>query len=51
MKNLNGKRVNSEGLESEDLKKINNILDDERTRGINYNVKLTGLLWEILGAL
>jgi hypothetical protein len=36
MKNLNGKTVNTEGLESEDLKKTHHFLDDERTRGIYY---------------
>jgi hypothetical protein len=61
MKNLNGKTVNTEGLESEDLKKTNHFLDDERMRGIyytqfernrgGYNLQLTGVGWETLGAL
>jgi hypothetical protein len=62
MTNLKAKTVNTEGLESEDLKKTNHFLYDERTRGIYYtqfkrnrmwggNMKLTGLVWEILGAL
>jgi len=36
MTNLKGKTVNTEGLESEDLKKTNHFLYDERTRGIYY---------------
>jgi hypothetical protein len=62
MKSVNGKRVNTEGLESEDVKKTNHFLDDEETRGIyynqiernrmwGYNLKLIGSGWETLGAL
>jgi len=36
MENLIGKRVNTEGVETEDLKNTNHFLDDERTRGIYY---------------
>jgi hypothetical protein len=36
MRDLNGKMVITEGLESEDLEKTNHFLDDERRRGIYY---------------
>jgi len=62
MENLKGKMANTEGLETEDLKNTNHFLDDERIREIyytqfernrmrGYNLKLTGLVWEKLGAL